>query len=408
MLSLRQLALRPLAANRLRHALLAALALTFAILAQPCLSPAQARDINALKAGPPFPFSCNVKVDPQLTAKLHNTKGFVGGDSAYSIELGKGRQLWLFGDSFIGEITTSAKNKTGKRDKCRMVRNCIAIDDPSKPRGKVTYYYKDGDFFPCFEDHGRAYYWPADGLLLNGKLYLFMHVVHTKKNMPPPFQFEVGDTHLLVVKNPQDQPLKWKWHTEVLPYKAKLMMLACAIRREGDDLYFFNSNCGFAFGMNKNPTVVSKMKVSELENFQFHRMRWWCGHWGPKEDVPETLIEDGASEMTVTDIPGRKGLFAFYIPADKSALMVRHADRPEGPWSERQALYSFKDDKNSPEKGLFYYAAKAHRIYSHQDGVIKLTYNSNSRYFNQLIEDASIYFPQALTLKVSKPRSPSR
>lgn len=367
------------------------LALSHLLVLISAVLPVQAQN----KEAPPFPFTCAVQPDARLTAKLHNTKGFVGGDSAYSVEIAKGRQVWLFGDSFIGEI------KDGKRTHCRMVRNCVAIDDPTKPAQPATFSFRRGDFIPGFTESGQVYYWPGDGIMLDGKLYLLFHMVRTKLELTPPFQFEVSDTHLFVIQNPQNPPLKWKWQMVRLPYKGKLMLLGCALYRQGDYVYFFNSNSGFAFGINKNPTVLSRIKISDLETFQFQRMRWWCGHWGAKEDVPETLIEDGASEMTVTEIPGRKGLFAFYIPADKSALMVRHADRPEGPWSERQAVYSFKGQ----DKELFYYSAKAHRAYSTQDGTIKLTYNCNAKSFRRLLEDASIYFPQALTLKVSQPKT---
>jgi hypothetical protein len=75
--------------------------------------------------------------------------------------------------------------------------------------------------------------------------------------------------------------------------------------------------------------------LQKHEPFSLNKLEWWSQKWEPTYELPETLFDDGASEMTVTKVPGLAGYFAFYIPPDKKAIVMRHAAEMQGPWSER-------------------------------------------------------------------------
>ena len=62
---------------------------------------------------------------------------WLGGDGAYSVDLGGERVLWLFGDSFIADRKAVARNAS------QIVRNSVAIQtgyDPSK--ASVKFYWR--------------------------------------------------------------------------------------------------------------------------------------------------------------------------------------------------------------------------------------------------------------------------
>ena len=47
--------------------------------------------------------------------------GWLGGDAAYSVRLGDGRSLWLFGDTFVGK--PGASDRKG----AAMIANSVAL-----------------------------------------------------------------------------------------------------------------------------------------------------------------------------------------------------------------------------------------------------------------------------------------
>ncbi len=82
----------------------------------------------------------NVRADDQRTvsavssdsgwnAVFDRTDGWTGADAAGSVDLGDGRTLWLFGDTWISKIR-DGKRLPGARDGQQL--NCRAPNQPSR------------------------------------------------------------------------------------------------------------------------------------------------------------------------------------------------------------------------------------------------------------------------------------
>lgn len=326
---------------------------------------------------------------PSLERKLRGTSGFVGGDSAYSIVLSPNKSLWLFGDSFIGKIAAD-----GKRKDCKMVRNTVALDDPTKPAARPTFYVQEPAFFKC----GKNFYWPGDGLMYKGKLYVFMHETESAPKQRPPFQFNPLHDHLMIVQNPMDSPPTWKIKEYNFLNPSSNRQLGIATVLDGDYIYIYLSNTAIRVGLWKNPTGVARLKKSDLEAGKIENLEWLAdGGWQPKPAFLDTMWEDGTSEMTVTKVSGLPGFFAFYLPFGNNAIMMRHADRPDGPWSKPVVAYTLP----KASKDIFFYSAKAHPQYSKGKGEVALTYCDNSSVFSRVLNDAKLYFPTALKVKIT-------
>lgn len=374
--------------------------------------PAEGKDFSFTDVAnhPANPFKVtSATTYPALTKSFINDTtskiDWVGGDAAYSIPLSSKRTLWVFGDSFFGQI------KNNKRANCTMVHNAVAIEDTSQNKGgpgKFTYFSgkkqanpkpENSGFFHCL-DKGD-YYWPADGFLSNGKLNIFMHVVRTDYKLPVPYQFELRTDHLVTVDNPQDSPDKWRYQIKALNTSAKRTLYGVACRADNKHIYFFCSNGAVALDLFKHPAVVARLPIAKAQPFSLNKLEWWSQKWEPTYELPETLFDDGASEMTVTKVPGLTGYFAFYIPPDKKAIVMRHAAEMQGPWSERTVVYEFP--AGSPD--LLYYSAKAHPQYltdaAKNKGEIILTYCTNSSNFAKLTSNAKLYIPQALKISIA-------
>src|SRR5687768_4561511 len=71
---------------------------------------------------------------------------------------------------------------------------------------------------------------------------------------------------------------------------------------------------------------------------------WECrgndGRWTADLKAAAPIFRDGATEMSVQRVRGIDGYVAVYMPLGLSAdIAVRHALRPEGPWSAPLKVY---------------------------------------------------------------------
>jgi hypothetical protein len=104
-------------------------------------------------------------------------------------------------------------------------------------------------------------------------------------------------------------------------------------------------------------------------------------------------MADGAPEMTVSRVPAMSGYFATYIRAGIGQdISIRHADRPEGPWSEPQKIYHC----SLPSKESFIYGAKAHAELATNSGELVITYCRNSPSLQENVDHPEIYLPHGV------------
>src|SRR5690606_34915419 len=84
----------------------------------------------------------SITVDEDLNAMMDaQQQGWLGSDVAKSVRLDEHRVLWLFGDTFIGNV------ENGRRQPgARFINNSIGIQDLDAPTGsQMTYYWGPED-----------------------------------------------------------------------------------------------------------------------------------------------------------------------------------------------------------------------------------------------------------------------
>ncbi|TFG37176.1 MAG: hypothetical protein E4H39_02645, partial [Syntrophobacterales bacterium] len=85
-------------------------------------------------------FTITAEPWPEADRLLRSNDHWLGGDGASSIDLGKGKLLWLFGDSFVNQGTSG-----GRRD-AAIIRNSIAIQEGYDPSAaSVNFYWHTKD-----------------------------------------------------------------------------------------------------------------------------------------------------------------------------------------------------------------------------------------------------------------------
>ncbi len=129
---------------------------------------------------------------------------WLGGDGAASVDLGHGRVLWLFGDSFIDP------SGSGSRRTSDLVRNSIAVQtgyDPTNASMQFAWKMKDGKPAAFFARQGENWFWPASGIMVGNRLLIFLMEVGTAGNE---LGFEARGWKAVLINNPQEgaQPLE--------------------------------------------------------------------------------------------------------------------------------------------------------------------------------------------------------
>jgi hypothetical protein len=253
-------------------------------------------------------------------------------------------------------------------------------------------------------NHRGTYYWPGDAAKIDGKLYVFLHVIKPKPQAAPPFQFEHAEDVMMRIDNPLASPLAWSHKMASLGNGSTAINFGIACWMDDKYLYSFCSYPSAGKGFEKHPTIVARIQKNALTQLDMSKWEYWCrsavdGHrrrWQRQLADPVILIPDGAPEMSVCKMRNIPGLLATYMPAFTRKIFIRHAINPEGPWSEPVLAYSAPES----EKGILLYSAKAHPEQPCGSDELVITYCRNSMDFAWHISRPDIYFPQAIIVRL--------
>jgi hypothetical protein len=334
-----------------------------------------------------------------LGQRFQQTAGWTGGDVAYSIPLSQERTLWLFGDSFIGKI------ESGRRPAARMISNAAAWQPLQDDQEAMRFFWDRSGAEPApllRPTTAGAWYWPADGVVVDRRLYLFCKVVR-KAEGAPGFQFDWFANDLLRIDNPQEEPVQWKIERCRLPEGKDAPRLGASCVCDGDYLYAFGLFPAAAVKPLHVPLGLARLPKDRLATLDMKGWQYWCrgpegDRWSaePVDLVP--LFTDAAPEMTVGRVRGIDGWVAVYTPVGiGTEVAVRQAPKPWGPWSQRQVVY------RSPEPGdkVFVYGAKAHPELSRRDGQLFITYCRNiGGDLDEHVRRPEVYVPQAIEVRL--------
>jgi hypothetical protein len=311
---------------------------------------------------------------PDITALFTSDHGWTGGDAAYSVPTSHDRTLWFFGDSFIGDVSN------GQRSNLDMVHNADAVQIRNGP---LTFGWRrplTAQFTPPPDRPG--FYWPGYGVEVGDKVFLFEKYVERDDT---PMGFKWPGVDVVCLENPQQPQAQWRYTTHPLPGTPDSGLYGTAGVRAGSYLYLYGIRAGQALVAR---TPAHRLPATDLT--------YWTGHdWSTQPEQAAPLFDHAATEMSVCQVPGRAGYYAVYTEGGLgSSIVVRHADTPQGPWSDAQLAYT------CPESGVYTYAAKAHPELSKRDGELVVTYCCNPPDFSRNMTEPDIYRPKGVRLQI--------
>jgi hypothetical protein len=339
----------------------------------------------------------NAESAPQYNRLFQQTNGWIGADGDFTVALTNGLTLWLFSDTFIGEV------RDGRRVHATMINNSAALQhgvDPANAR--VEFFHgKSPDGKPAAlikPADGKGWLWLFDGVMANGKLFLFLAQIERTDDKSV-FGFRQIATWLGEVSNPFAPPTQWHVMQRKIPF-AKFK--AGENRSFGSALLVTNGFI-YIFGTRERKETGKRMILARapeaaLENFAAWQFRTRDG-WSINEEAATDLCDGMASEFSVSWLPSLRRFILICTEKGLSEkIVVRTAIEPWGQWSAPTVVY--RCPEVMWDKQIFCYAAKAHPMLSSATNELIVTYAANSFEFVQIVNDARLYRPQFVRVKL--------
>jgi hypothetical protein len=312
------------------------------------------------------------------------SKGWIGGDGAFSIALNDTTRLWLFGDTWVGQV------KDNKRSDATIIRNSIATQGCD---GQIHYYLRKGGQ-PFFINARKGEWcWPADGICINNTLYVFLSRVMMKDStVTTGFGMaNVGEDLAIIHLNSID-PADWEINYQPLP--ANTPRLASAVARDRYFVYLFGDDQS-----GRHTTFLARMPIDNITDFtklQYYHPK--TSEWKP-EFNKATLLFGAAPEFSVRFDAGSQNWIAVYSKNGMSKdIMMRYAKNITGPWSNERVIAQCAEMQWS--KNYYGYEAKQTApLKGDKTDNLTITYLINSFSFWDVAKDIRIYEPQVIKVK---------
>ena len=348
-------------------------------------------------------------------------QGWLGADSAYSIPLGGGRDLWLFGDTFVG----SRKAKT-RQQRTGMPRNSVGIARCTSGRCSIHYYWQQmytRTPTSFFDTRNAEWYWPLDGFVWNGKLYIALMKMHAQGSGA--FGFAFSGVSLVTIPNYTASPDRWKITYQTIvtgPAAIPGPSIVVGQGANGNPYPADPSGAAYAYfftygdpGGSSKYTALTRLPLANLAqaaqsagHWQYLASSGWKA-WTTPAALPANTVhvmDVGPTECTVRyhSAPnGQPGTWLAVMPStvyfDKRGV-YSVAKSLNGPWSPPATLYTYPEMQSSNPnytKNVFCYADKEHPELE-SPGSLTFTYACNSIVVDEVLKNMKLYHPVIVTM----------
>jgi hypothetical protein len=343
--------------------------------------------VSAAVAQPSF---AEGRAAPEMDALFQQTNGWIGGDGAYSVALTPERTLWLFSDTWVGNV------REGKRTNVTMVNNTLALQDGRGAEAKLQFIVRrDADNKPVAfvtpeDKHG--WFWLQAGACIDKHLFLFLTQIE-KTDDSGVFGFRQMGQSLGIVTNPLAPPLEWRVEQHKLPCteftSERHKTFGAATLVSSGYLYIYGTDEDIRPGKLERYLTVARVPTNHVTDFSMWRY-YADGQWDVDYRKATRIAENLASECSVSFLPKLGKYVLVYTERGLSPkIQVRASATPWGEWSAPETVYECPEMLK--DKRVFCYAAKAHPEID--DGLI-ITYAANSYDVRQVLDDASLYWPR--------------
>lgn len=353
---------------------------------------------------------------PEWDALFDRRSGWTGADGIYSIPLsgderpgsaGGTTTFWTFSDTFIGTVDDANHRVSGSL----LVNNTMALLNGAAPDPAAMQFFWGADaggvprarVIP--NTSAEHWFWPNDGIVLNGKLYLYS--LRMKPGRRATGGFAIEGVSLL--NAPATSPSPFQTYTQVstplfvaggrrggeVIYGQAIMPRTSAAGAPNPDGYLY------VYGLRNDPLdkklLVARVLPEHIERFSEYR--YWDGAgWSTSINAAAPVTSRLSSEFSVTPLADGRFILVFQLDTLSSSVAVRYGSSPTGPWTEPTIIWNCPEDTLTPN--TYTYNAKAHPHLS-RPGELLISYNVNTTDFAEHFANADIYRPRFIRLPLN-------
>ncbi len=340
-----------------------------------------------------------VKPLPEFEEHFNRTQGWTGADGVYSVQLRDSLVVWLFGDTWIGEVNNS------RHENATMIANSIALQTGAQSDSvRFEFYWKT----PKGENHqpfispktGEGKFWFFDGYMNHNILYLFLMQIE-RTGSSSIFDFRINGNWIAVIDNPFDSPAEWNFQQFEIPWadfkKTERLYFGSAFLEHDGLLYIYGvKEKESGYRLNKT-MVVARVNLQDIVHFEKWEFLSAEG-WKENADQLAELFGGFSTEYTVHYQTYLNRYVVTYTENGMSKnILLRFSKSPIGPWSDPVLVYQCPEVDWS--ENYFCYAAKAHPHLSQDENQIVISYVCNSLSFGEMAEDTRIYRPRFISVE---------
>jgi len=298
--------------------------------------------------------------------------GWTGGDVTFSTPLPDGRTAWIFGDTFIGNVTPDGRRTDG------LVRNAIVVQDGACLTTHVTGTAVAPEAL-LRPSNPEQWYWPSDATVEDDHLHVM--ALRMRATGPGPWEFEILGTDLVTF----DLPGLALRAIRPLP-AAPSVAWGAALAQVGRRIYIY----GVHQHDDSTPYLHVARTTTDLEGGWEYRSR---DGWTRDASASTDQLPGVSNQLSVMRVGGGFVLIT-QEPWLGPLIRVHRAASPAGPWSRPGTVVAVA---SPPGAGTFTYNAVAHPEFT-SGGRLLVSYNANSEDWGLVTADATLYRPRFITI----------
>lgn len=324
----------------------------------------------------------SVMVDKTFTGMfMENAGGLTGADGTYSVLLPDGRTVWIFGDSFIEGLNP---DNTRKHQDPIYIRNSLVVQDGDQMttlfqkvdsrRASFAIHPESMEYHDQFREDS-VWFWPGDGYVEDNQLKIFFsEFVQADTGM---WGFDWQGTWLATYNLPD---LEEVGLIQLLDDSDTKIHFGHAVLEQDNYIYVYGAGEG-------KPHVARYMRGKVMEKWEYYNGTKWRDDIGLAAPMGEM---HGSEQFSVLQLKDRYVLIT-QMGGMSDQICSYTADAPEGPWVNRQLLYTTPLPDTTDN--LFTYNAVAHPQFS-ENNMLLISYNTNSYELEDHFRNATIYRPR--------------
>ncbi|MFZ2021375.1 MAG: hypothetical protein ACLPZY_10235 [Terracidiphilus sp.] len=342
-------------------------------------------------------------------------QGWLGADGAYSIPIGTGQSLWIFADTFVGPSSAATRTQANG-----FIHNSIAISTCSGTSCTFQYYWPGigtSNPGPVFAAPGTDWFWPMDGFVYNGTLYLALMQMHATGSGGA-FGFAYSGAQLASVSNYTASPSQWVITYQQLNTGGSAVPGISIVANQGpggnpDPTNPQGANYAYFFtGVGSTPYLaLLRIPLTQMNSLARPGNSSWqylnmSGGWETWQDTATTLPSDnaavinpGATEMTVRYHASTNQWIAVNPGGLTNQAYYSLSSSLTSGWGPSEGLYSYPEMQPGNANytpNVFCYAAKEH-VEFETAGQLFFTYACNSTVESDITNNMNLYHPVVVT-----------